>query len=100
MQLEIFFNTIHLGGVELITARNKCSKQDERILNILIKHKKLTPFEVMDIYNSLYPVAPVTSIRRSLTVLTNRGLLKKCDEMKIERLGTKNHFWKLIENTQ
>ena len=93
MQLEIFFNTINLQGEELAEARRKCSKQDERILEIITAHKKLTPFQVNDIYNSLYPVAPVTSIRRSLTVLTNRGLILMSSEMTKERLGKPNHFW-------
>lgn len=95
VQLDIFFNTIDLKGQDLAEATNQAQKQDDRILEIMKRHKKLTPFEVSDIYNSLYPVAPVTSIRRSMTVLTDKGFLEMCDEMKKEVYGKPNHYWRL-----
>lgn len=95
-QLEIsFFNTIDLTGRQLSEAENQAYKQDDRVLQILKSGDKMTPFEVSEIYNSLYNEAPVTSIRRSMTVLTDRGLLQMCDEMKVERFGKPNHYWKV-----
>lgn len=95
-QLEIsFFNTIDLAGKELSEAENQACKQDDRVLQILKSGDKMTPFEVSEAYNSKYSEAPVTSIRRSMTVLTDRGLLIMCDEMKVERFGKPNHYWKV-----
>lgn len=94
MQLE-FFNTIDLKGTELLNAIDKAQHQERKVLDIMRVYKKLTPFEVSDIYNSLYPAAPVTSIRRSMTVLTDKGFLEMCDEMKKEVYGKPNHYWRL-----
>lgn len=94
LQLE-FFNTIDLKGRELIEATSQAQKQDDRVLGIFKIFKKMTPFEVSNIYNSRYPPAPVTSIRRSMTVLTKKGFLIMCDEMKKEVYGSPNHYWKL-----
>lgn len=60
-QLEIsFFNTIDLTGRQLSEAENQAYKQDDRVLQILKSGDKMTPFEVSEIYNSLYNEAPVT----------------------------------------
>lgn len=95
MQLN-FFNTIELSGPPLVEATEQASKQDDRVMKIFKKMGcKLTPFQVSEIYNKLYPECPVTSIRRSLTVLTTKGFLTMCDEMKIERYNKPNHYWKI-----
>lgn len=94
MQLE-FFNTIDLKGTELAEATNQAQKQDERVLRIFKLYRKMTPFECWNVYNLFFPEAPVTSIRRSMTVLTNKGFLEMCDEMKKEILGKPNHYWKI-----
>lgn len=96
-QIEIFFNTISLSGHELVAARKDCFKQDERVLQILHdRGGKMTPFEVSAVYNSKYPEAPITSIRRSMTVLTKKGQLEMLDEMKQEKYGKPNHYWKAV----
>lgn len=94
MQLN-FFNTIELSGPPLVEATEQACKQDDRVLLILKKLGKATPFMVSEIYNKLYPECPVTSIRRSLTVLTTKGFLIMCDEMKVERYNKPNHYWKI-----
>lgn len=94
MQLN-FFNSIELTGPPLVEATEQASKQDDRVFLILKKLGKATPFMVSEIYNRLYPECPVTSIRRSLTVLTTKGELIKCDEMIKEKFGMKNHYWKI-----
>jgi hypothetical protein len=97
MQLN-FFNTVELSGQPLLTAKQKAGKQDERIEIIMKDLKKATPFMVWEAYNKLYPEIPITSVRRSMTVLTRKKkVLEKLgkEEMKTERLGMKNHYWRV-----
>lgn len=89
-----FFNTIHLSGNNLAEATGQALKQDERVLQIL-KAGAMTPIQVSKVYNQLYPEAPLTSIRRSMTVLTKKGFLEKCFEMKQEKYGKENHLWRV-----
>lgn len=95
LQLE-FFNTIDLKGTELAEATDKAKKQECRVLEIMQVYKKMTPIECWKVFNSLYPEPPLTSIRRSMTVLTSKGFLEMCDEMKKEILGKPNHYWRVI----
>jgi hypothetical protein len=97
-QGELFFNTIGLSGNELEVKKEKCNQQELRILEIMKIGQPVTPFEVSMFYNNLYPSAPITSIRRAMTCLTNKGYLIKRDEMKVEVYGTKNHCWEKIKN--
>ena len=92
-----FYNTIGLSGADLAEAKDKIHIQDRRILALFIVHgPKLTPFEVQDIYEPLYGRVPITSLRRSMTVLTKRGKLEKTSEFKKEREGKVNHYWRLV----
>jgi Fe2+ or Zn2+ uptake regulation protein len=93
MQLS-FFNTIHLSGQPLKEAKEQCSLQEGRILDLMQIGQKMTPIEVWGHYCSLYPPCPVTSIRRAMTCLTDKGLLEKCEEMKEGIYGKPNHTWK------
>ena len=91
MQLD-FFNTIHLKGEELKQAKETCNKQEERILGIM--KGAMTPFEVLEVYNGIYDPIPITSCRRAMTSLTDKGKLEMLDEMKVERYNKKNHLWR------
>jgi len=96
MQTQLFFNTIMLYGPELQKAAADCSRQEQRILDLMAKDRNYTPFEIQSLYNRIYPPVPVTSIRRAMTCLTGRGLLRKCDEMRDGEFGKKNHTWKKL----
>lgn len=93
-QLTIFYNTIHLAGSELSEATGQADIQNDRVLKIF--DRPMTPFEVLDEYEKLYPSCPLTSIRRSITTLTKRGLLEKTDKMKTEVYGKVNHYWRKL----
>lgn len=96
MQLD-FFNTINLSGVPLQEATEKACHQNDRVLKIMKELIKATPFQVSEVYDKLYSPAPITSIRRSMTVLTSQGKLEMTDEMKKGKYGMNNHVWKIIE---
>ena len=91
-----FYNTINLNNSQLDEAHKQVSIQAERIIDIMKQNGgKMTPFEVYERYYRLYPVVPITSIRRAMTDLTNRGLLIKTDKKKIEKYGKPNYMWQV-----
>ena len=96
MKNKKFYNTIGLSGKNYFKAVSNAKTQSERILTIL-KFKKvaMTPFEVLHEYQLYYPICPVTSIRRSLTNLTDEGLLEKTGTMAMGIYGMPNNKWKV-----
>lgn len=89
-----FFNTIYLEGNELNEALKDVEKQEERIFQIMkLFGGKFTPLGVHTKYEELYYKAPITSIRRAMTTLTNNGRLIKLKEMRHEIYGKPNHLW-------
>jgi hypothetical protein len=100
-QLSIFehnknyFNTIRDSGIELSESKRKATIQDNRVFEIISKYKSLTPCQVSELYDKIYSPAPLTSIRRSMTVLTCKGLLIKTDEKRNGKFGKKNYCWKV-----
>lgn len=102
--LKNFFNTIKLYGKQLKEAQEKATNQDERIYLIFSQNrgKKMTPFEVLDIYKKLYKEVPITSIRRSLTYLSTpdkegKSHLVKTEEMRNGKYAKPNHLWKFAQ---
>ena len=93
-----FFNTIHLSGNGLKEAQEQTGLQDIRVLALFREYKTLTPFQAHETYCERFPECPVTSIRRSITVLTKKGLLIKTNESKIEKYGKKNYYWRSAES--
>jgi len=88
-----FFNTIHLPEPDLKAAKAQTGLQDQRVMAIFREKGKLTPVEAWEAYCQAFPACPLTSIRRSITVLTGRGLLRKLPEMKAGRFGKPNYVW-------
>ena len=89
-----FYNTINLKGTSLKDAIHAAKGQDKRI-EALMKFNggSLTPFQLHNLYERFYPSCPITSIRRSLTNLTEKGILRKLPKMQRERYGAYNHLW-------
>lgn len=91
-----YFDTTKLPKNQLKEAVNKATVQDKRVLTIFKRKKRpMTPAEVWDVYCKLYPACPITSIRRSMTVLTEKGKLEKTDKLKKGIYGKPNHVWRL-----
>jgi len=96
MQTQLYFNTTHLTGPELSEAFQGANRQENRILDLMAKGRPMTPFDVLEAYNRVYPKIPITSCRRAMTCLTDKGLLRKCDEMREGEFGKKNHTWQKL----
>ena len=96
-----FFNTIALEGAELKKAKEQTGLQDRRVLGLFEFYGvKFTPFKIHELYENHYGLTPVTSIRRSITSLTDAGKLVKTKEFKMERYGKRNHYWEIVKTTK
>lgn len=93
--MKDFYNTINAEGVLLELARAATEKQDVRI-EAIFKHKGAsTPAEIHSLYVKLFGDCPLTSIRRSITNLTERGVLEKTEIMRQGSYGKPNYVWKM-----
>ena len=87
-------NTTNLKGAALAKAESKAKSQEKAILELLIGGGKYTASEVWGLIYE--PTAtPLTSVRRALTNLMNKGKLIKTDEKKIGYYGSPEHYYKL-----
>lgn len=92
--MQHFFNTIHQSGTDLLQSEKKAKSQDETIVAFFERHPslELTPFEVQE--NLKWYNVPITSIRRSLNTLTNKGRLIKTDKKAKGIYGMDNYKWR------
>lgn len=89
-----YHNTTGLEGNALHERIEQADSQEERV-QTFFEHRPgahLTPFEVQ---KKILPGVPITSVRRALTNLTERGVLEKTDQMREGRFGQPNHTWTL-----
>jgi hypothetical protein len=96
----MFYNTISLEGLELSTANLKTLKQEEFITEIFKNNPQslIIPSQVLKAYKRIYQKdTPITSIRRAITDLTNKNILRKTSVMATGEYGKKEHCWCLKE---
>ena len=90
-KLTSYFNTTSLIGTNLVKAEQKAQSQDNAIRDFFtLTDKSYTPFEVQSF---VPPDSPVTSVRRSMTNLTNSGFLVKTNEQKNGIYKRLNYCW-------
>jgi len=96
-QLDIFYNTAELKGVELKEANIRAGTQNDRVLKVFRDNpdKFFSPEEVYKALGHLMWNTPLTSIRRAITTLTALGCLERTDEKRPGWYGIKNNCWKL-----
>lgn len=90
-----YYNTTGVTGDELKEKNLIAGKQADKIYKYFKKiNKPMTP---SDVHLNLFDEStPLTSVRRSISNLTNRdGLLSKTDNQKIGIYGSNEHFWEL-----
>jgi Fe2+ or Zn2+ uptake regulation protein len=89
----MYYNTTNETGEVLKRAKQKTLKQDSRIMSFFESHPgHWTPCEV---WQQCMPNVPITSVRRSITNLTDQGRLEKTDKKKQGIYGRPNYTWKL-----
>lgn len=93
VQLNIFHNTVKLKDAELEEAIRNAKTQEERIYLLMTGKSSRTPFEVLDMYCAIFPIVPITSIRRAMSNLEKAGKLIKTNQQKKEQYGKPNYKW-------
>jgi hypothetical protein len=89
-----YHNTTDSHGAELARYERAAESQDERIVAIFRKHAPfgLTPSQV---HRALATGAPITSIRRAISNLTDCGVLDKTREQVKGPYGRPEYRWKV-----
>ena len=90
----MYYNTNQETGEELDNSRARATSQTQIIYNYFVNNptEELTPFEIKA---KTRMRAPITSIRRAITDLTNDGKLVKTTSLKQGNYGKKCHCWRL-----
>ena len=92
-----YYNTTLKKGVDLKQAWFKTATQDELVLAVFVTNKTVvfTPHEIQSILRDDYDKPfPITSIRRSMSTLTEREALEKTPVRKKGPFGATNYCWK------
>lgn len=79
--MSSFFNTVDLSGEYLSKANARAATQENLVAAIFRQNptKRFSPSQLQKLISAKYGRnAPITSWRRSLTNLTDRGTLTKC----------------------
>lgn len=89
---DAFYNTTHESGATLAEYEAKAATQDEVITAIYESHwpKPLSPSQV---HNLMGGKCPLTSVRRSITNLTNRNVLSKTMDKHQGAYGRPEYCW-------
>jgi len=88
-----YYNTTQLGGEHLRSARAAAAKQDAQIATWfrINQNTAATPSTIWSLV--FERKVPLTSVRRSMTTLTNRGVLRKMEEQAPGIYGRPEHYW-------
>lgn len=95
---KIFFETTHCFGKDELVARvERCGKQDGIILAEMRRaNRAFSPSQLEYQLRNMGHHWPITSIRRSLTTLTARGLLVKLPTTIPGPYRDKEHQWQSL----
>ena len=88
-----YFNTNREKGETLNKSEEKAKNQEDIILDIFKANKALTASDTYQIYEN--KLVPLTSIRRAITNLTDKGYLIKTKKMKFGLYGKREHYYQL-----
>lgn len=96
-QLDIYFNTTNEKGDQLKASTHKAGTQNAEILDLFTQYhyREFTPDEVETHFKKEGRMWPLTSVRRSISTLTDQGFLDKLDTMRKGGYGKDTHTWKL-----
>lgn len=89
-----FFNTNDTRGTELVQAEMTAKKQEEIVYAIFVKYRRLTASDCWTIFCKTYvPEILLTSCRRAITNLCNKGKLVKTFDKKKGLYGAAEYFY-------
>jgi hypothetical protein len=91
-----YHNSVPISGNELKQANDNAINQDAEILELFKRLKSATPWQIEARLNANGKKWPITSVRRSITNLTNQMKLRKAGKKIIGPLGSKENVWEII----
>ena len=95
-----YYNTTNLAGTKLKKAELQALSQNTQILHVFRGEETLarTPFDVQEILKDQYELDyPITSVRRSITNLTDDDFLVKTRAKSKGKYGKYNYMWMTAE---
>lgn len=94
---DSYFNTTGETGETLKDYHVTATTQNEYVLELFKLHNKLSPSMAWRKYLLASGKAntPLTSIRRSISTLTNQGVLEQTEEKVKGSYGRNEFFWRL-----
>jgi len=95
-----YYNTTELEPEQVKRYTKKAVSQDDAILEYFRSHPFDSGLTPSDINNAVLPLAPITSVRRAMTNLTNAGVLVKTSELRTGPYGRPEGVWKLSNPVQ
>jgi hypothetical protein len=91
---KVFHNSIGLHGEELKKTVANCLRQEDAIFTIYSStRKRWTPWDIHGMCMRAGHKHPITSTRRAITNLLNRGELTKTSDTKIGEYGKPETFY-------
>ena len=96
-ELKGYFNTTNLTGVPLTKEQHNAANQEDIITDIFksLNGRECSPGGIHCLTMSRGYKWPLTSIRRAITVLTDKEVLVKTDNQVTGLFGKKEYCWKL-----
>ena len=91
----MYYNTTNEKDIELETARDTAKKQDSRVFAVFAAHGKAAMLSPWIVKEEMNTDAPITSIRRSINTLTNKGQLTKTTVRIMGPYGRPCFCWRL-----
>jgi len=94
--MKEFYNTTNESGEQLELFTQKAMKQEDKVMLIFKEKYALTAYQCYQLYLLKYEVnTPLTSIRRAITNLTNKGKLDMTVNKQVGGYGRDNYIYKL-----
>jgi hypothetical protein len=90
-----YYNTNHETGDTLKQSWEQTENQEDLILKYFRDNYERS-FSPETIHEQVLPTVPITSVRRAITNLTDKGHLLKTPEMVEGKYGKKIHTWRAI----
>lgn len=89
-----YHNTNRETGVVLAASEARAATQEDQVRAFFESHpgQLLAPHEV---HEHVMTQSPLTSVRRAMTNLTNRGVLEKTSQMETGTYDKQVHRWRL-----
>ena len=92
--IHTYYNTTDSVAPERDLFESQARSQEE-VLAVFFNNNPLGQYQPSQIQTTLFPNAPITSVRRALTNLTERGILEKTTIQRQGPYGRPEYLWRM-----